>query len=606
MVTDHQVKCLFRHYEQTHQLELSAMRSGMNRKTASKYIRKRQLPSNMPQERDWRTRKDPLDRIWDMAQPFLVDTPELEAKSLFEHLLEQHPDQINPSHLRTFQRRVKDWRLKEGKDQEVFFDQIRTPGECMQLDWTDMNLLNIFVAGEHYLHKLAHLVLPYSNYEGAVRSRSESILSIKKVLRYFLYSINATPVTLQVDNSSAATHQIKRTGSERDFNDELVSIAEYYGFSLRSTNIGCPNENGDVESLNGHIKRRIKQALLLRGSTSFDSMEDYDHFLQTVFDKANKTRMKKFQEEIQVMKPIPENPLPEYQEMYVSVRSRSTVNIKKVTYSVPSRLIGSELKAKIHENKILLYNGAELVHEMPRVLGDRGQVIDYRHIIHSLVRKPAAFKNYRFRGELYPTEIFRTSFDKLVNIHGDRKGSLEYLRILKLSAETIESEVETALLLLLESNCENFSHKEVAALVNIEKTLITDMAEFVPDLTSYDDLIKGENDYDLLTDQPTPAEEPQSLGNELVLSRSDGEIKECQLVSRENIATLVGDRVGSSEGKKNRESDKAIRDSSAVYHGYLRPKTSDSQTSQVIANLIGGKFCKQRRERTGVWPTWQG
>lgn len=606
MVTDHQVKCLFRHYEQTRQLELSAMRSGMNRKTASKYIRKRQLPSNMPSERDWRTREDPLDVIWSKAEAFLVDAPGLEAKSLFEHLLEQHPDQINPSHLRTFQRRVKDWRLKEGKEQEVFFDQIRAPGECMQLDWTDMNSLNIFVAGEHYLHKLAHLVLPYSNYEGAVRSRSESILSIKKVLRHFLYSINATPVTLQVDNSSAATHQIKRTGSERDFNDELVSIAEYYGFSLRSTNISCPNENGDVESLNGHIKRRVKQALLLRGSNSFDSMEDYDYLLQTVFDKANKTRMKKFQEELQVMKSIPENPLPEYQEMYVSVRKGSTVNIKKVTYSVPSRLIGSELKAKIHENKIVLYNGADLVHEMPRVLGDRGQVIDYRHIIHSLVRKPAAFKNYRFRGELYPTEVFRMSFDKLVHIHGDRKGCLEYLRILKLSAETIESEVETALQLLLANNSEDFSHKEVAALVNIKQVLITDMAEFVPELTSYDDLIKGENDYDLLTDQPTPAEESQSLGHELILSRSHGEIKKCKLVSRENVTTLIGDRIGSPEGKKNRESDKAIRDSSTIYVGYPRSKASDTETSQIIANLIGGKFCKQRRERAGVWITGQG
>ena len=86
--------------------------------------------------------------------------------------------------------------------------------------------------------------------------------------------INATPATLQVDNSSAATHQMKRTGSERDFNDELVSIAGHYGLSLRSTNISCPNENGDVESLNG----RIKQAILLQGSTSFDSMEVYDYF----------------------------------------------------------------------------------------------------------------------------------------------------------------------------------------------------------------------------------------------------------------------------------------------------------------------------------------
>jgi hypothetical protein len=151
MVTDHQVKCFLRHYEQTRLLELSAMRSGMNRKTASKYIRKRQLPSSMPLARDWRTREDPLDLIWGKAQAFLKDTPELEAKSLFEHLLDQNPIQIDSSHLRTFQRRVKDWLFKEGKEQEVFFDQFRTPGECMQWDWTDMNALNIFVAGDHFL-----------------------------------------------------------------------------------------------------------------------------------------------------------------------------------------------------------------------------------------------------------------------------------------------------------------------------------------------------------------------------------------------------------------------------------------------------------------------
>lgn len=571
-MTDHQVKCLFRHYEQSRNIKISAMRSGMNRKTASKYIRKRQLPSNIPQIRDWRTREDPLDLIWEKALTFLEDAPELEAKSLFEHLLEQHPDQLDETHLRTFQRRVKSWRLLSGKELEVFFDQNRQPGECMQLDWTEMNALNIIVAGEHYLHKLAHLVLPFSNYEAAVRSRSESILSIKKVLRHFLYSINATPLVLQVDNSSAATHQIKRTGSERDFNDELVKIAEYYGFSLRSTNISSPNENGDVESLNGHIKRRVKQALLLRGSTSFDSMEGYDHFLKIVFDKANKTRLKKLQEELQVMKSIPQNPLPEYQEIYVPVRSGSTVHVKKVTYSVPSRLIGSELKARIYENTIALYDGANLVHEMPRVLGDRGQVINYRHIIHSLIRKPGAFKNYRYRDELYPTEVFRIAFDKMVSVHGDRKGCLEYLRILKLAAETIESEVESALSLLLENVEVKFSSKEVEELVNIEKKLLTEMGELVPDLTSYDDLINGEDDDDddddVCTNQPAYAERPKSLGHEHVLSGSDDKIQECQLVSGEDPTTFIGDRIRSPEGEKSRESDQAIRNTTAVYFGY--------------------------------------
>lgn len=600
MVKDCQVKCLFRIYGQTGFIGHSAMKSGMDRKTATKYLQKKKLPSSFSRIRGWRTREDPLVKIWEEAEEFLSDAPELEAKALFEHLLEKHPNQLNQAHLRTFQRRVRSWHVLKGKKKEVFFDQTIKPGECMQLDWTDMNALNIIIAGKHYLHKLAHIVLPYSNHEGAVRCRSESILSIKKVLRHFLYAIKATPATLQVDNSSAATHQIKKTEAGRGFNDDLVSIAAYYGFFLRSTNINCPNENGDVESLNGHIKNRIKQALLLRKSTSFDSMEDYDQFLQTVFDKANKPRMNKLLEELQVMNVIPENPLPEYQETYVSVRSGSTVHIKKVTYSVPSRLIGSELKARIYENIIVLYNGRDLVHEMPRMLGDRGQVIDYRHIIHSLVRKPGAFKNYRYRGEMYPTDIFRIVFDKLISVHGERKGCLEYLRILKLAAETMESDVESALFLLLEKTDVNFSSKEVEALVNSQNFPISAMAELVPDLTSYDALIKGDDDDVVCTNKSSFAQGTQALGHEHVLSGSDCQSPECQLVPREDIATFVGNRDRSSKGEKNRESDQAIRSSATVYPGDAESKISDTEASQGATNLVGGEFRYQSRECTGI------
>ncbi len=528
-MTVQQVKCLFRHYGVTGRIGFSAMKSGMGRKTAAKYIRIKKLPDEIIRTRDWRTREDPLEKIWSEAEAFLAVTPEVEAKALFEHLLEQHPDQLEECHLRTFQRRLKNWRLLEGKSKEVFFGQDVKPGECMQLDWTDMNELGIIVAGKHYLHKLCHLVLPYSNYEGAIKCRSESLLSIKKVLRHFLYSINGTPAILQMDNSSAATHQIKRTGHEREFNDDLVKVADYYGFSLRSTNINCPNENGDVESLNGHIKRRIRQALLLRGGPEFESLESYDKFLQMIFDKANKPRLNKLQEELQTLKAIPLKPLPEYQEVYVTVRSGSTVQVKKVTYSVPSRLIGASLKALIMEDTIRLYHGQDLVHEMPRVLGDRGQIINYRHIIHSLIRKPGAFKNYKFREELYPTNKFRLACDKLVSIHGERQGTLEYLRILKLAAETMESDVDAALSLVLENSPAKFSYKDIEALVNTQKKTIEDfdIGELVPDLTSYDNLInKGDYD-DICTNQSTIIESTQSLSNAHLLREGDGKIQEC-------------------------------------------------------------------------------
>jgi hypothetical protein len=594
-----------RHYGQTGNIEFAALKSGMTRKTASKYIRIGTLPSEIDQVRDWRTREDPLEKIWIEAEAFLLDSPGLESKALLEHLIEKYPDQINQSHLRTFQRRVKSWRLQSGSKQEVFFDQNRKPGECMELDWTDMNALEIIVAGEHYLHKLIHLVLPYSNYEGAVRCRSESILAIKKILKHFLYSLNATPLVLQVDNSSAATHQIKKTAEKRGFNEDLVKIADYYGFSLRATNVDSPNENGDVESLNGHLKRRINQALLLRGSRSFNTLEDYDLFLQKVFEKANKTRIAKLNDELKVMKSIPENPLPEYQEIYVTVRSGSTANIKKVTYSVPSRLIGSKLKAKIYENIVELYDGANLVHKMPRVLGDRGQVIDYRHIIHSLIRKPAAFQNYRYREEMYPTNVFRIAFDKLISVHGERNGLLDYLRILKLAAETMESEVEAALSLVLESVDFKVCYEEVEALVNAEKKSLTDIivGELVPDLTSYDDLIKGDNADDICTNQSTIAEGPQPLSNEHVLSGSDDKIPESQLVLGENITKSIGDRNRLSQGEKDRELTQTSGNTASIYSGDIGPKTIDTETSKIITNIIGRKFCEQSGKLTGIWIT---
>lgn len=593
MMTDYQVKCLFKYYGKTFHIGYSAMKSDMDRKTAAKYIESGSLPSELDKNRDWRTRKDPLSKIWETAEAFVSDSPDLEAKALFDHLMEIHPDKLDESHLRTFQRRIKSWRLSKGNNQEVFFDQNRRPGECMELDWTDMNELKIFVAGEIYLHKLIHLVLPFSNYEGVVRCRSESILSIKKILKHFLYAINATPTFLQVDNSSAATHQIKKDAKERVFNDELVKISEYYGFSLRATNVDSPNENGDVESLNGHLKRRVNQALLIRGSREFNTMEDYDIFLKKIIEKANRSRFEKLNEELKVMKAIPKNPLPEYQENYVTVRSGSTVNIKKVTYSVPSRLIDSTLKAKIYENSIELYDGMTCVHRFPRVLGDGRAVINYRHIIHSLIRKPLAFPNYRYKEEMYPSIIFRTAFDKLVAAHGERKAVLDYLRILKLATETMEYEVEAALSLILESAQLKMSYEEVESLLNLEKKSLSDtiVGKLVPDLTSYDDLIKKEKFNDVRTNQSAFIESTESLRNECGLSGSYGKSTEGKLVLRENITKPLGDRDRLSQGEKNREFTQTSGNSSSVHFWEFGSEIINNETSKITPNIIGREFC---------------
>jgi hypothetical protein len=182
------------------------------------------------------------------------------------------------------------------------------------------------------------------------------------------------------------------------------------------------------------LKRRLTQHLLLRGSRDFASEADYDQFLAGVLVQANGRRREKVAEELLVMRALPPTRLSDYDEVDCRVSSHSTIRVKKVTYSVPARFIGRRLRARVTEQRVDIYHGAEPVAELMRSTGRRA-VIDYRHVIQALLRKPGAFARYRHREELFPDATYRAAYDKLVRDHGQRPGELEYLRLLKLTAE---------------------------------------------------------------------------------------------------------------------------------------------------------------------------
>jgi len=317
------------------------------------------------------------------------------------------------------------------------------------LDWTNANELGITIEDEPYPHLLCHVVLPYSNWQWATRCQSESLLSLRHGLQEGVQRLGRVTRELRVDNSSAATHRVG-AGSQRGFNPDFLSVCEHYGITPKTIGIGCPNENGDVESGNGHLKRQLHQHLLLRGHRSFGVPTDYDTFLGGVLKCANDRRAAKLAEELAVMKLLPPTRLSDYDEVYCRVNSGSTIRVKRVGCSVPARLIGHEVKVEVHEQELKLYSGRELLLKMPRHRGNRGMVLDYRHVIDHLLRKPGAFERYRYREELFPTPVFRQAYDRMVTEAGHRQGSLEYLRLLKLASEAGQSDLE---LMLVEYVC---------------------------------------------------------------------------------------------------------------------------------------------------------
>lgn len=492
---------------------MSAMKSGMSRNTARKYLRQDNVTEQRPVPHQWRTRKDPLEAFWPQALEMLRQAPELEAKALFEHLSEVTPGTISPGLLRTFQRRVCAWRLAEGPEKEVFFTQDPKPGQTLAVDWTDMASLHISLQGKPYAHKLFHAVLPFSNWEWATRAHSESVLSLRGGLKATFCRLGRVPRQLLSDQSSTATHQLKRGAAERGFNEEYLGICAHYGIEPRTINVARPQENGACESAHGHLKRRIRQHLLLRGSSDFASEEEYDRFLTVVLEQANKPRAARLAEELAALPQTPIHDLPDYRELMVRVGNNSTVRLRKQVYSVPSRLIGSQLLARIHENRIVLLAGSCEVAQLPLGSGDRGAVIDFRHLIGHLRRKPGAFAGYRWREELFPAPVYRAAYDHLAKT--GHQADNRYLEILEVAASAGTTAVENALEHLFGDPRPEISAAAVRGMLETWQDLKQQWRQRAPlevVLSDYDDLLGG---WDEADDPQHGGTQPASLPQEV-------------------------------------------------------------------------------------------
>jgi transposase len=488
MITNKQYRKLMSEYQKEANIVVSAMKADVHPQTARKYIQAAQPPAELQRKHDWRTRPDPLAAIWEPAQQMLTQAPELEAKELFEYLRGLYPEQADASGLRSFQRRVLQWRLRHGQDKEVFFAQEHQPGKVMQVDWTDASELAVTVRGAPLDHLLCHALLPYSNWAWATRCQSESLLSLRHGLQEALHQLGRVPERLQTDNSSAATHRIGTGG--RDFNGDFLALVEHYGLKPQTIAIKKPNQNGDVESGNGHLKRRLRQRLLLRGSRDFEAVTAYDQFLVAALRKANQLRSAKLTDELERMRPLPLTRLSEYDELSCPVGSHSTIRVKKVTYSVPARLIGQQVKVEVYEGHLKIYHGRQLLLEVARATGDRGKRIDYRHLIEHLLRKPGAFTHYVHREEFFPDSAFRLAYDRLVNDHGLRGGQIEYLHLLKLASEVGESAI-TALVAEFAGPHQpgRWRAADLRRYLNLDVSSRWPEMTLEPDLGSYDALL---------------------------------------------------------------------------------------------------------------------
>lgn len=445
MVTDEQIRRLFMLVPKEPTKALAAAKAGMSPKTALKYRKTGRLPSQMKQPHDWRTRPDPFEGRWTWAVELMETNPGLEAKTLFDYLQREKPGQYQDGQLRTLQRRIKQWRATEGPAKEVFFPQVHYPGDLCASDFTCMTSLGVTIQGESFNHMGYHFVLTYSNWEDVSICYSESLESLSSGLQNALWTLGGVPQRHRTDRMTLAVH--KDCHPEK-YTIRYTALMKHYGLEPERTNPASGNENGDVEQRHNRFKKAVAQELMLRGSRDFESREAYAKFLKDLIGRLNAGRRERLNEELKLLRPLPQSRLNDGATFELTVSPSSTISIHNNVYSVHSRLIGERVQVRMFVDRLEVCYAQRVVDRIPRLRGQDGHQINYRHVIDWLVRKPGAFANYRYQAAMFPSSYFKMAYDELKR-QRPLQADKEYVHILKTAAYEGESATQSALRWLL-------------------------------------------------------------------------------------------------------------------------------------------------------------
>jgi hypothetical protein len=411
-ITDQQVDLYMTSRDEGASQVLAAAAAGISERSAR---RVEHAPEEAKRERDWRTRADPFDAVWESELVGLLKArPELSATTLLEHLQARDTSAYPDSLKRTLQRRVKQWKSLHGPSKAVMFRQRHEPGAQGISDFTQLKSVAISISGEWLVHLLYHFRLVYSGWcYVKVVLGGESFTALAEGLQEALWRLGATPCEHRTDSLSAAFRNL--SADERsDVTDSYAALCAHYQMTATRNNRGVAHENGAIEGPHGHLKRRIEQALMLRGSHDFDTVGDYQDWLETIVATLNRRNHQLLEAERMHLRALPRRRTRDYSEVVVRVTTSSTITVRCVTYTVPSRLIGERLRVHVYDDRLRAFVGSTLAQELPRLYPlpgkRRARCVDYRHVIESLVKKPRALRACIYRDELLPNATYQRSY----------------------------------------------------------------------------------------------------------------------------------------------------------------------------------------------------
>ena len=447
-ITDRQMR-LYMSLRSTHSPAVAAAKAGFSTAAAYRIEADPRPPAETRKPRE-RRRPDPLAGVWeDEILAMLKAAPGLRPVAIFEEVLRRRPE-MGSGVRRTLERRIRSWRALNGPEKEVMFRQEHPPGRLGLSDFTDLSELGVTIAGVVLACRLYHFRMACSGFEhGHVVLGGESYVALAEGLQNALWALGGAPEQHRSDSLSAAFRNLDQD-AKADLTRRYEALCAHYAMTPTRNNKGVAHENGSIESPHGHLKRALEDALLLRGSRDFEHLEDLRCFVDEIVGRRNAKNAKRIDQERLALRPLPVRRTADYDETLVSVTSAGGFTLRKVFYSMPSRLIGHRLRVRLYDDRLECFLGSTQLLTLRRgraeTSGKHGHVVDYRHLIHALRRKPMALLNLVYRDQLFPRPAYAQAFERLLARTGERNACRTLVGLLALAHErACEGELAQAL-----------------------------------------------------------------------------------------------------------------------------------------------------------------
>jgi len=422
------------------------------------------------------------------------------AKRIADRLADEHGVVVAGSTMRDH---VRKRRRELGLTAEAFCEQVHDPGVTAEVDWGEAT---VSLAG---VLTVLGVFLMRSCFSGAcfvMAFESQCQQAFFEGHVHALSWYGGVFTTVRYDNLAAAAKKTLK-GRHRVENERFVALRSHYLYESWFTLVGIEgaHEKGGVEGEVGRFRRNhlvpvpeVADLAELNERLLACCIRDLD---RTITGRSETVGVR-LSREIDLLRPLPPSPFPTWEQSTHRVNQKAMITVRRNHYSVPVRLVGTKVAARVGAREIEVLADGTLVASHPRLRGSQLRSARLDHYLELLRDKPGALEHSLALRQEREQGRWPDCFDALWTLLKERVGASEAARqivdVLMLCRDHDPAVVELAVRGALTAGA--IDGRAVALLVDRRDRPVPERLELPERLARHQRPAPGLSEYDQLLD----------------------------------------------------------------------------------------------------------